>query len=172
MEKIPASIVKYEAPLESVRKAVELCGGLGNLPHNPKVFVKPNIVFWTKLVDFPKWGVITTSRVVEDMIVILMEHGVNDITIGEGTVTFDPKDTETPAHAFESLGYNKLKQRYGIKVINVFERPFEKVDVGDGVAFNFNTDIIHSDLVVDLPVLKTHAQTVVSLQEFKGYDRY
>lgn len=163
MEKIPASIVKYEAPLESVRKAVELCGGLGNLPHNPKVFVKPNIVFWTKVVDFPKWGVITTSRVVEDMIVILMEHGVNDITIGEGTVTFDPKDTETPAHAFESLGYNKLKQRYGIKVINVFERPFEKVDVGDGVAFNFNTDIIHSDLVVDLPVLKTHAQTVVSL---------
>ncbi len=163
MDKSLVAIVRYEKPHESVRKAVELSRGLQNLPPNPKVFIKPNIVFWTKVVDFPKWGVITTSRVVEDMILILKEHGVDDITIGEGVVTPRPKDNETPAHAFESLGYNKLKGRYGIKVINVFERPFEKVDVGDGVELNFNADIINSDFVVDLPVLKTHAQTVVSL---------
>jgi hypothetical protein len=43
------------------------------------------------------------------------------------------------------------------------ERPFEKVDLGDDMHLRFNTDILHSDFVVDLPVLKTHAQTVVSL---------
>jgi len=163
MNKSIVSIVHYDTPLESVRKAVELSHGLDHLPANAKVFIKPNIVFWTKEVPFPKWGVITTSRVVEDMVVLLKERGIDDITIGEGIVTSTPRDRETPAHAFVTLGYNVLKKRYGIKHINVFERPFERVDLGAGVLFNFNTDILHSDFVVDLPVLKTHNQTKVSL---------
>ena len=157
------SIVRYEKPLESVRKAVDLAKGLENLPSKAKVFIKPNIVFWTRTVPFPKWGVITTSRVVEDMVVLLKEQGIDDIVIGEGSVTFNPKDKETIANAFETLGYNVLKKRYGVKCINVFEQPFEKVDLGEGVALNFNADMLHSDFVVDIPVLKTHAQTVVSL---------
>lgn len=157
------AIVTYENPLESVRKAVELSHGLDHLPPNAKVFIKPNIVFWTKDVPFPKWGVITTSRVVEDMVVLLKERGIDDITIGEGMITSTPKDRKTPAHAFENLGYTILKKRYGIKYINVFERPFEKVDCGAGVVLNFNTDILHNDFVVNLPVLKTHNQTKVSL---------
>ncbi len=162
-EKKIVSIVKYKKPLESVRKAVALAKGLENLPSKAKVFIKPNIVFWTRTVPFPKWGVITTSRVVEDMVVLLKEQGIDDIVIGEGSVTFNPKDKETIANAFETLGYNVLKKRYGVKCINVFERPFEKVDLGEGVALNFNADMLHSDFVVDIPVLKTHAQTVVSL---------
>jgi uncharacterized protein (DUF362 family) len=163
MMKSVVAIVTYENPLESVRKAVELSHGLDHLPPNAKVFIKPNIVFWTKDVPFPKWGVITTSRVVEDMVVLLKERGIDDITIGEGMITSTPKDRKTPAHAFENLGYTILKKRYGIKYINVFERPFEKVDCGAGVVLNFNTDILHNDFVVNLPVLKTHNQTKVSL---------
>jgi uncharacterized protein (DUF362 family) len=157
------AIVKYEKPLESVRKAVELSNGLERLPAKAKVFIKPNIVFWTKAVAFPKWGVITTSRTIEDMVVLLKERGIHDITIGEGIVTGDAKDKETPAHAFKTLGYDALKKRYGVKAINVMERPFEKVDLGDDINLNFNTDILHSDFVVDIPVMKAHNQTVVSL---------
>lgn len=163
MNKKIVSIVRYEKPLESVRKAVELSRGLEGLPSNAKVFIKPNIVFWTSSVPFPKWGVITTSRVVEDIVVLLKERGVESITIGEGMVTMSPKDVETPAHAFETLGYNVLKSRFGVKWVNIHERPFEKVDLGEGVALNFNRDILESDFVIDIPVLKTHAQTVVSL---------
>ena len=61
---------------------------------------------------------ITTSRVVEDVIILLKERGIDDITIGEGTVTMNPKDTATPAHAFETLGYGVLKKRYGINYVN------------------------------------------------------
>ncbi len=157
------SIVRYERPLGSVRKAVELCGGLKGLRPNPKVFVKPNIVFWTKAVPFPKWGVITTSRVVKDMVVLLKERGVNDITIGEGIVVSDPKDRETAPHAFETLGYGVLKERYGVRYVNVHDRPFETVDLGEGVTLSFNADMLGSDLLVNLPVLKTHSQAVVSL---------
>ena len=157
------SIVRYEKPLESVRKAVELSHGLDHLHSDAKVFIKPNIVFWSRSVPFPKWGVITTSRVVEDMVVLLKERGIDDIVIGEGAVVFDPKDKETLANAFEGLGYNILKERYGVKTINVFERPFEKVDIGEGMDLNFNADMFNSDFLVDIPVLKTHAQTVVTL---------
>jgi uncharacterized protein (DUF362 family) len=157
------AIVRYDKPLESVKTAVDLSGGFDRLRSGAKVFVKPNIVFWTRLVPFPKWGVITTSRVINDMVHLLKERGINDITIGEGTVVFDPKDRETAANAFETLGYGSLKKRYGVKCINVFERPFEKVDLGGGVELDFNTDILSSDFVVNVPVLKTHAQTMVSL---------
>lgn len=85
------------------------------------------------------------------------------MTILEGMITFDPKDRETPAHAFETLGYHVLKKRYGVRILNVFERPFRKIDLGEGVTLNFNEDFLEADFLVNLPVLKTHAQTVVSL---------
>ncbi|MBW1789129.1 MAG: DUF362 domain-containing protein [Deltaproteobacteria bacterium] len=163
MSKHTVAVVRYEAPGASVRRVVELSGGLEKLPAGGKVFIKPNVVFWTKAVTFPKWGVITTTRVIEDMVVLLKERGIDDITIGEGIVTMKPKDLETPAHAFETLGYGELSKRYGVKVVNVFERPFEKVELGEGVELNFNTDILHSDFVVDIPVLKTHNQAKVTL---------
>ncbi len=163
MSKSLVAVVRYESPFESVRKAVELSKGFGNLPSSTRVFIKPNIVYWTKAVQFPKWGVITTSRVIEDMIVLLKEHGIDDITIGEGIGTMIPGDKDTPAHAFHSLGYENLKNRYGVKYFNIFERPFEKVEVEKGLTINFNKDILHSDFIVDLPVMKAHNQTVVSL---------
>ena len=163
VSKSTVALVRYRNPLDSIRKATELSHGLDDLPAGARVFIKPNIVYWTKTVQIPKWGVITTSRVVEDIVVLLKERGIDKITIGEGMVTMDPKDRETPAHAFDTLGYNALKKRYGVKSINVFERPFEVVDLDNGVVLNFNSDILQSDLVVNLPVLKTHNQTKVSL---------
>ena len=156
------AIVKYEKPMESVRKAVELSGGLDHLPRGAKVLIKPNLVYWSTKVEVPKWGVLTTSRTVEDMVIALKEHGVDDITIGESGVT-QPKDIETSRDAFEKLGYNTLKQRYGVKLVNFFERPYQEVDLGDGETLKFSTEIMNTDFVVNIPVLKTHAQTVVSL---------
>jgi len=163
VEKRIVAIVRFEKPSESVHRAVDLSHGLDHLPSKANVFIKPNIVFWTRTTPFPKWGVVTTSRVVEDMVILLKERGIDYITIAEGTVTYDPRDKETPAHAFESLGYNVLQKRYGVKILNIFDRPFKKVDLGAGVVLNFNEDILQSDFVVNLPVLKTHAQTIVSL---------
>lgn len=157
------AVVRYEKPLASVRRAVDLSGGLDHLKPGSRVFIKPNIVFWTRAAAFPKWGVITTTRVVEDMVVLLKERGIDRITIGEGTVTMNPKDAATPAHAFETLGYAALKRRYGVEAVNVFERPFVKTELGDGFALSFNADALASDFIVNLPVMKAHNQTMVSL---------
>jgi uncharacterized protein (DUF362 family) len=162
MPKPVVAIVPYETPRESVRRAVADCKGLHHMPRGARVFIKPNIVFWSRVTEFPKWGVITTSRVVEDMVVLLKEHGIQDITIGEGMVT-GHGDRKTPADAFERLGYTALGRRYGLKTVDIMAQPFEKVDLGDGIELKFNRDILESDFVVNLPVLKTHVQTVVSL---------
>jgi len=163
MSESTVAIVRYQKPYKSIQEAVDLCAGLAHLPPQAHVFIKPNIVFWTRSVQFPKWGVVTTSRAIEDMVKILKDLGVAKITIGEGVVMRNQKDIETPAHAFETLGYNQLKKKYGVDSINVFERPFKSVDLGDDVVLNFNQDVLESDFVVDIPAMKTHNQTVVSL---------
>jgi uncharacterized protein (DUF362 family) len=163
MGKPIVSIARYEKPSLSVIKAVDLCGGLDHLPSKAKVLIKPNLVLWTRYAVFPKWGTLTTSRVVEDIVILLKERGIDDITIAEGMVLSHPEDTITPKHAFEALGYNVLKQRYGVESINVHTRPFEEVDLGSSVLLNFNIDYLQSDFVVNIPVLKTHHQSVVSL---------
>ena len=162
MNKSIVSIAKYEKPLESVRKVVELSKLFDDLPSNAKIFIKPNIVYWNRHTVFPKWGVLTTSRVIEDVIVLLKEKGIDDITIGEGIVA-DIKDKETAIDAFEKLGYNTLKERYGIKVINTFEHPFEKIDMGCEFLVNFSSVALASDFIIDIPVLKTHSQAVISI---------
>jgi len=174
MSKSKVSIVKYEEPLESVRKVVELTNLFEEIPKNAKVFIKPNIVYWNAATNFPKWGVITTSRVIEDVIILLKEREIDDISIGEGIVTVDIKDTETAKDAFEKLGYNVLKERYGVKTINTFEHKFEKIDLDTGFKVNFNSEALAADIVIDIPVLKTHSQAVVTLgfKNLKGLINY
>ena len=163
MSKPIVSVVKYEKPLESVRKAVELSKLFEDVPTNAKIFIKPNLVYWNRHSIFPKWGVLTTSRVIEDAVVLLNERGIKDITIGEGIVTEDPKDDLTAADAFDKLGYNILKERYGVKVINTFRSSFEKIDMGLDFQVNFNSDALAADYILDIPVLKTHSQAKVSI---------
>ncbi len=163
MSKAIVSVVRYRAAGESVRRAVDLCGGLDHLPPGARVFIKPNIVTWTRRVVFPKWGVITTSRVMEDLVILLKERGVAAITIGEGMVNYEAKDGRNTADAYEKLGYRVLEKRYGVKLVDVHQRPFEKVDLGEGVTLRFNVDFLESDFLVNVPVMKTHAQTIVSL---------
>lgn len=157
------SVVRYKTPLESVRRALDKAGALTGLRSGDRVFVKPNIVFWSTSATFPKWGVITTSRVVADTVAVLKEAGAGDIVIGEGTVRMDPKSKDVLKQAYWTLGYEKLSRRYGVRLVDVMERPFETRDLGDGVVLKFSADALAADRVITLPVLKTHAQTVVSL---------
>jgi uncharacterized protein (DUF362 family) len=165
MNKSIVSIVKYEEPLESVRKVVELSKLFDDLPKGAKIFIKPNIVYWSSG-PHPKWGVITTSRVMEDVVTILNEKGISDITIGEGFGS-----EEAAQDAFKKLGYNKLKKRFGVKLINTGDRPFEKIDMGCDFLVNFASDPLKADYIISLPTLKTHSQAVVSLglKNLKGF---
>lgn len=158
-----AAIVRYEKPFASAEKAVRLSGAFDSLRCGDTVFVKPNVVYWPRVTPAPPWGVVTTTRVVEDVVKLLKDCGARRIVIGEGVITSDPNDRETPARAFETLGYNRIAKKYGVSVVDVMDREFRKVELGGGTTLNFSVDLLDSDMAVSLPVLKTHAQTMVSL---------
>ncbi len=163
MSNYKVAITQYKEKIKSVEEVLNLSQAFSNLKGGEKVYLKPNIVYWAKDPSFSKYGVVTTSRIVEDVIIYLNNIGVKDITIGEGIVSSKPNDFKTTHNAYEYLGYNRFKKRYSTKSLNIFENPFEKVDLGDDIELSFNSDALQSDLIVSLPVLKTHSQTKVSL---------
>jgi len=165
MSKNLVSIVKYEEPLESVRKVIELSKLFEGLPKDAKIFIKPNIVYWSSY-PHPKWGVITTSRVMEDTVILLKEYGINDITIGEGFGL-----TSAAEDAFKKLGYRKLEERYGVKLVDTNDRGYEKIDMGCDFLVNFSSEALKADYIISMPVLKTHSQAHVSLgiKNLKGF---
>ncbi|TFF91702.1 MAG: DUF362 domain-containing protein, partial [Promethearchaeota archaeon] len=153
MAKYQVSVLEYKEPYESIKNLIDLINGLDNVPKNSKIFIKPNVVYWNRHCDFPKWGMITTSRVVEDVVKILVEKGFSNISIGEGIITEEKDDEETVKDAFQSLGYYTLRERFGVKVLNTFDRPFERIYLTEEVSAKMNADMIHSDFLVNLPVL-------------------
>ena len=170
MNGIKTAVCRFKRDTGTVQKAVELADAFVHLPSGARVVIKPNIVAWLNG-PFPKWGVITTSVIMEETVVLLKEYGITDIAIVEGSLQMTPTDTHIGQKAFAGLGYLKLKQKYGVKLLDVWERPFDTVDIGHGLTLRVNTDLMASDFLVNLPVLKTHAQVTVSLgiKNLKGF---
>lgn len=157
------AVVKYEKAHESLRNAVDLAGGLNDLSPASKVLIKPNIVIWYEGIDFPKYGVLTTSRLIEDMVKLLKDKGVNDITIAEGGLSVQKEQKVSMIEqAAKGLGLDVLKDRYGVKIIDILKSPFTDV-TKDNVTLSISSEVIEADYVINMPVLKTHSQSMVSL---------
>ena len=161
MEKNKVSIVKFNNYRENIRRAIEMCDGLIHLKVSDKVLLKPNLVMWDSVYPFPKYGVITTSVVVEEVVKLLKEYGCSDITLGESSIE-DAELGSGTKQAFEGLGYHHLQAKYGLKRVDFNDGPFTKTDFGD-FSLNIASQVFESDFIINLPVLKTHSQTKVSL---------
>jgi uncharacterized protein (DUF362 family) len=152
------SLVKYDGPA-SIVNAIELCEGFGNLKPSDRVLLKPNIC--TAGGGFiPPFGTVTTTAVVEGTIRALKDFGVTDITIGEGTV-LDELGTNT-GKGYKWIKYNKLAKRYGVKLVDFNAGPHKKITSHD-VPINVAEAALDTDFFINLPVLKTHSDTRVSL---------
>ncbi|RLC04859.1 MAG: DUF362 domain-containing protein [Deltaproteobacteria bacterium] len=170
MNHIKVAIHKFKRNNETIKKAVESADAFEHLPKNAKVVIKPNIVVWLDT-PYPKWGVVTTSIIMEETVILLKDYGINDISIVEGSLQMNPREKHIGQKSFEGLGYLKLKKRYGVKLLDVWERPFEKIEIADGLTLKVNADLMASDFLVNLPVLKAHSQVRVSLgiKNLKGF---
>ena len=156
MNDIRVAIHRFKRDNEIIKKAVEKANAFEHLPKNAKVIIKPNIVVWLNG-PFPKWGVVTTSAIMEETVILLKEYGINDISIAEGSLQINPEEKHIGQKSFEGLGYQKLQQRYGVKLLDVWERPFEKVEIADGLNLKVNTDLMASDfLKIRLYPSKSH----------------
>ncbi len=155
------SIVKFNNDRSQVAQAVELAGGLSDLRPGSRVLLKPNLVMWDSFYPYPKFGVVTSSLVVEEMVKLLAEYGCSEIVIGEGSIVDKGLGSDTKT-AFAGLGYHTLRDRYGVKLVDFNDGPFERVEF-DGFALDVASPALQTDFLINLPVLKTHGSTKVSL---------
>ena len=152
------SIVRYE-DTNSVAGAISLCEGFKNLKSTDRVLLKPNLC--TSGAGFiPPFGTLTTTKVVEGVVRALKDYGVSDITIGEGTVT-DELGTNT-TKAYKRIQLDRLAKRYGVRLIDFNAGPHRKV-MSEDVPINIAEAALDTDFFINLPVLKTHGDTRVSL---------
>ena len=101
------SLVEYKSPYESLKKAIDAAGGLKDISGNSKVFIKPNFVVWFEGVNFPKFGVLTSARLIEDIVIILNEYGVRDVTIVEGVTIKEESSKSELKYAIKGMGLDR-----------------------------------------------------------------
>ena len=155
------SLVQYNGSPDSLRDAVELCGGLEKLERNARVLIKPNLITWDDQFKISPFGVFTTTRLVEDLVVMLKDHGCGKISIGEGSVQI--KEGLGTMVAFAGLGYPSLAKKYGVKLVDFNAGKSVNFKVRKGPTLHIAKEAMESDFLINFPVLKTHAQTKVSL---------
>jgi len=122
-------------------------------------------VGWDPKYPIAPYGVYTTSRLVEDMILLLKDFGVRDISVGEGSAPRGGKEKDALQGTrlmFSALGYPYLEKRYGVKLVDFFEHPFRAVTFED-VTLNMAEAALETDFLINMPVLKTHNQAKLSL---------
>lgn len=154
------AVIRNDEGKGSLETALELCNGLSNLKSTDKVLLKPNLVIGGHKSQRPD-GVVTTTNMIEWIIDILRDYGISDITIGDGGVIHREINLNT-LRAYEWSGVGPLAQKLGIETLDLNKGPFTTVDF-DGIPIKIATSILEADFVINMPVLKTHQLTKVSL---------
>ena len=148
----------------AVRGAVAHVGGLAkHVTPGARVLVKPNLVCardW-------RTGTTTNPAVVESIVRLAWKAGAGDVLVGDGSGVGE--DTN---QVFEALGYNEMALRSGARLVDFNVDPVE-VECPAGVVLErvpVSKTVLGVDVLIDVPVLKTHCQTIVtlSLKNMKG----
>jgi uncharacterized protein (DUF362 family) len=161
MAKPAVALIRYQNSLRSLREAIELCGGFKGLKANDKVLIKPNLVTWSNQFSIAPYGVFTSTRLVHDMVLLLKEFGCEKIAIGEGSVVME-KGVGTQS-AFKGLGYEKLSATYGVQLIDLNKSKSTQIPLYEDFSIPVAQEALAADFLINMPVLKTHGATAVSL---------
>jgi uncharacterized protein (DUF362 family) len=135
----------------SVTRAI---GRLGyDLQGKKSAFIKVNIVRPAS----PNSCVVTHPAVVEGLILSLREHGVAEISIAEG-----PAAGVDPGIAFRKSGYLALARKMRVRLLDLntagrCPRPW------DHGTLDLPRQLIESDIYINVPKMKTHFHTGVTL---------
>ena len=154
------SIVRYTSEDRNVEKAIQLCDGLSALKPGSKVLIKPNCVFPGSPKKKPK-GTVTNAAIVAELIEVLKDAGAGPITIGEGTIVIKELKSSTGG-CFTWAGFNEVADKYDVKLQDFNEGPYRKLEF-NGHNIKVAEAAFENDFFVDVPVLKTHTQTRISL---------
>ncbi|UCH89573.1 MAG: DUF362 domain-containing protein [Thermoplasmata archaeon] len=151
---------------EMVRTVLEPLGGVeGFVSKGDRVVLKPNLVTNRKYFT----GATTDPLIVLALIHELKRIGVSDITVADGSWVGCPTE-----RAFTATGLSGLCAREGVKLVNLQRDEYVSVKVSAGNELkgkvNIAKTVLDADKLINLPKLKAHAQTklTLSLKNLKG----
>jgi len=149
----------------AIERALDWIGGLEPIIGSARTVVaKPNLVE----VPFETTGgsVVTDPRVLEALVGILKDYGVQRVLIAEGKSVNLKHISSGPRKAFEESGLATVVQRAGGEILGWDEEDFIPVDVPGGELYttiNLPRSIVEADAFISVPKLKTHCQTGITV---------
>ena len=158
MDKTVVSIVKVDEVLESVEEAVELAGGMG-VKEGDVVVVKPN----AKNPSPPGYGIVTDYRVVEACVNMAFKQGAKKVKIADGAAY--PTGAYDTIAAFQTSRIAEIARRWDVDLVDLNSYDSLDIDVQDGYVLDWvrvGRSVMEADVVVNVPVLKTHRRTLLS----------
>ncbi|MFO7965701.1 MAG: DUF362 domain-containing protein [Desulfobacterales bacterium] len=176
------SIVKSEFPIRQediermVKKAVDLVGGIGNyVKKGSRVVIKPNI-----FAPYPP-PISVDRRVVGALVALCKTAGAKEVLVLEGVSvgSLMSRANADKSRASEILvrgmktveimkllGVERAVTEAGGTIMGVEDAETEKVTVPGGKvlhALDYPKAVLEADVFIDLPALKTHTMTMVTL---------
>ena len=154
---------------EAVRCAVDLAGDFPDVS-GAAVLIKPNIVG----PSLSGSGKITDVRVTEAVVRLVLERGPARVIVGEGSsVGYDFPGRVDSLHCLEVSGTAEVARRLGCELVDLNRDETVEVRADDAFVmdvFGVARTALEADVVVDLPVLKTHVRTGITcgLKNMKG----
>jgi len=135
--------IKYDFD-EAVKEALEL---MSFQAEDTKILIKPNIM----VEAYPYQGMTTNPRVVLSLIKYLLGKGVKkeNITIVEQTQFGEFEK------AIKKSGFAELAKQLEIKLVDLSKTEFVEKESG-GFKFKVSTEMYNNDLIINVPVMKTH----------------
>lgn len=172
MERPTVAIARVETDVfAAVERAIKLAGGLGRLiGPTSRVLVKPNL--WAS--EPSGTGKVTDVRVVEAVARHVLALGPQRLVIGEGSAAgylfMKGHNTE---EAFTISGVRELAQRLSVDLVNLNTDDSEEIAIPGSLvmpAVRIARTALDSDVIISVPVLKTHvsAGVTLSLKNMKG----
>ncbi len=141
-------------------KLLEASDAARLVPSGASVALKPNLV----IAGTPESGSTTHAGVLSGCIEYFRSHGVTGISVIEGSWVGD----ET-MRAMRRAGYDKVCEHYGVPFFDLKKDATRTVKTAIG-PIDICCRALDAGLLVDLPVLKGHCQTVMTcaLKNLKG----
>lgn len=142
------------AALLKAAKAAEM------IPAGASVALKPNLVVTGR----PERGATTHAGVLSGCIEYLQSHGFRDVSVIEGSWVGD-----NTGRAMRTAGYDEVCRRYGVPFYDL--KSDKTRSVGTPLRpMDVCCRALDADLLINLPVLKGHCQTVMTcaLKNLKG----
>jgi uncharacterized protein (DUF362 family) len=160
------SIVKIDGEIkEAIKKSLDMIGGIGKfIKRGEVIFVKPNLTGDKT----PETAAITNPQVIKAIIELIYEQMPKEVVLGDSpSWGFDSEKV------FDITGIRQVVKETGCTLVNLDKDEKIECTIAFGERLKktkIAKTILNCDKLINVPVMKTHMQTVISigLKNMKG----